>query len=210
MDCVKPRPGVKCHGQERVRLCGEAGGSIWGWLAARVQVKLLWKDLPLPLQGSWPVQHRAPLAHAGIGDWSPLQNCQFLFACLVFSFLLWTGISPWQMILCPNWPEVTPSCEISRAVLVGAEPRAKACILISYGHSSLMKWMVVVGHLTLAVFLQFLSVRGDKKPSCSSGHGSCRCELGWRMPNCHLWWGFVEIFFFFAGYLPRNESKNTK
>lgn len=134
---------------------------IWGWLAARGQVKLLWRDLPLPLQGSWPVQHRAPVAHTDASGWNPLQNCHF---CVLFlSFLLWMGISPWQMILCPNCPKVTPSWEISRAVLEGAEPRVKACILISCGLSLLMKWMVVVvGHLTLVVFAVFVSERGQK------------------------------------------------
>lgn len=80
-----------------------------------------------------------------------------------FSFLLWIEISPWQMILCPNCPKVTPSCEISWAVSMGAEPRVEAsCILISCGLSSLMKWMVVVGHLTLGFFAVFVSERRQK------------------------------------------------
>lgn len=30
MDCIKPRPGVKCHGQKRVMWCGEPGDSHLG------------------------------------------------------------------------------------------------------------------------------------------------------------------------------------
>lgn len=133
----------------------------WGWLAENSSETAV-KRSAFALAGLMtPVQHRVPVAYAGIGDWSPLQNCQFHMLSF-FSSFLWIEISPWQMIPCSNCPKVTPSCEISRAVSVGAEPGVEACILISYGLTSLMKWMVVVGHLTLAYFAVFVSEKRQK------------------------------------------------
>lgn len=139
MDWIMPLPGVKCHGQERERYCGETGDSHLGGHCPRrahdlFSTELLWLTLVLVTE----VLFRT-----------------VSFVCFFFPFLLWIGISPWQMILCPNCPKVTSSHEISRAVSVGAEPKVEACILISYGLSSLMKRMVVVGHLTLAFFCSF-------------------------------------------------------
>jgi len=43
--------------------------------------------------------------------------------------------------------------------------------------------------LNTCVFCSFCCAGAgeDTKHSCSRARGSCRCEAGGRMPNCHLW-----------------------
>lgn len=161
VDCIKPWPEVQCHGQETIRCCGDSGDSHLGVASCMSSSETDVKRSAFALAGLMTCSAQGSCGSHDAGGWNPLQNCQF---CVLFlSFLLWMGISLWQVILCPNCPKVTPSWEISRAVLVGAEPRVKACILISCGLSLLMKWMVVVvGHLTLAVFAVFVSERRQK------------------------------------------------
>lgn len=126
---------------------------IWGWLAARVKCSYCEEICLCPLRAHDLFSTELPGLRLVLLTEVLFRTVSFVS----FFFPSSCGLEfpHGQMILCPNCPKVTPSCEISRAMSVGAEPRVEACILISYELSSLMKWMVVVGHLTLAVFCSF-------------------------------------------------------
>lgn len=159
-DCVKPWPGMKCPGQERGR-CGETIDSCLGVVSWEFKWNCCEEICLCPCRARDTCSAQSSCGSCWYWWLKSSSELSVLYA-FFFSFLLWIEISPWQMILCPNCPKVTPSCEISRAVSVGAEPRVEACILISYGLTSLMKGMVVVSHLTLVYFAVFVSEKRQK------------------------------------------------
>lgn len=196
MGCIKPWPGVKCHGQERVRCCGETGDSHLGVIA---------------LAGLMTCS-----AQSSCGShrywWQKSSSELSVLYPFFSSFLLWIGISPWQMILCPNCPKVTPSCEISRAVSVGAEPKVEACILISYGLSSLMRWMVVVGHLTLVFLCSFCQWEETKSPAAAAVMEAAGVSLAGECQTAicgeALWGFFLQAICLEMGARIQNNRSN--
>lgn len=179
----------------------------WGWLAENSSETAV-KRSAFALAGLMtPVQHRVPVAYAGIGDWSPLQNCQFHM--LSFFFLL---LVDWNFPMANDsmlkLPEGYPFLWNKQSCVSGSRARSGGLHLDFLWTYFINEMDGGSGSLNTCVFCSFCQWEETKSPAAAAVMEAAGVSLAGECQTAICGEALWSVFF--AGHLPRNKSKNRK